>query len=529
MTTLVRRRAGPPGSPWLTLPRFIAASGVGCALLLAEPAITDPDFWWHLRNGQLLLTLGRLIPTSPYTFTVLTHHWVMQEWLTEVWFAVLTGASGRLGVLVYGDLLMLVLVGAILLRARLMGAGHGLTLGLGALMVGLGAAPIWGPRPQMESYALLAVSLYCVERQLRRGGWSAAWLPPLFLLWTNLEAGFIAGEAVLLVILGVEGWRWWRRWPGATSLRNLRVLAAAAAASVAATLVDPNGAALLLYPFQTQFDTAQQRLIAEWHSPDFHMAVLWPFLFLILSLAVLLARYRRCNGRDALLLLLVTPLAFQSVRQTAVLVVVAVPVWMVGVEILRRAIAARWPRRWPQGPQPRLIRAVEGLMLAMIVALAATQLAAGALPRVRSAVYIARWPVCAALWLRAGPGNLRIFNQYGDGGFLADHLPQDRVFIFGDAALMGNGLLTQYGRTIDLAPGWLRSLDRSRSQLVVYERGTPFALALTHVPQWVTVYQDRRVIVWERRALLGRLRLPPVPGTTGWARLGAPACAGAHP
>ena len=502
---------------------------MGCALLLAEPAITDPDFWWHLRNGQLLLTLGRLISTSPYTFTALSHHWVMQEWLTEVWFAVLTGVSGRLGVLVYGDLLMLVTVGAILLRARLMGAGHGVTLGLGALMVGLGAAPIWGPRPQMETYALLAVTLYLVERQLRRGGWSAAWLPPLFLLWTNLEAGFIVGEAFLLVILGVEAWRWWRRWPGAASLRNLWVLTAATAAAVAATLVDPNGPVILLYPFQTQFDTAQQRLIAEWHSPDFHLTVLLPFLFLVLSLAVLLARYRRCSGRDALLLLMVTPLAFQSVRQTAVFVVVAIPVWMVGVETLRRAVAGRSPRRWPQGPQPRLIRAVEAGMLAVIVLVAGTQLAAGALPRVRSAVYVARWPVCAALWLRGGPPHLRIFNQYGDGGFLADQLPQDKVFIFGDAALMGNALLSQYGRTIDLAPGWLRTLDRSRSQLVVYERGMPFALAVTHTPQWVRVYQDRRVIVLERRALLHRLRLPPVPGASGWARLGAPACVGARP
>ena len=48
-------------------------------------SISDPDFWWHLRTGQLLIANHlQLLGTSPYTYTVPTHHWTMHEWLCEV-------------------------------------------------------------------------------------------------------------------------------------------------------------------------------------------------------------------------------------------------------------------------------------------------------------------------------------------------------------------------------------------------------------------------------------------------------------
>lgn len=44
--------------------------------------------------------------------------------------------------------------------------------------------------------------------------------------------------------------------------------------AVAAT---PHGLSLYPYPFQTQGSVAQQKLIVEWFSPDFHQIYLRPF------------------------------------------------------------------------------------------------------------------------------------------------------------------------------------------------------------------------------------------------------------
>src|SRR5947199_8934958 len=63
--------------------------------------------------------------------------------------------------------------------------------------------------------------------------------------------------------------------------RRLAVIGLASAVAVAAT---PHFLSLYPYPFQTQGSEAQQRLIVEWASPNFHSLELRPFegmIFLI--------------------------------------------------------------------------------------------------------------------------------------------------------------------------------------------------------------------------------------------------------
>ncbi|HVA21536.1 MAG TPA: hypothetical protein VNN74_05515 [Candidatus Micrarchaeia archaeon] len=529
-----RRRTVPShrsaaGAGWLTVPRFLTASGLLVAMLAVPPAITDPDFWWHLRTGATLLRTHRLIATDPYTFTAVHHHWVLQEWLTELGYAALSGGGARAALVVGFELVALFMLAAILLRARLLHPVGAVSLGLGAVVTMLAGAPVWGPRPQMETYLLLAVTLWLAERQLRRGGRAALWLPPIFLLWSNLEAGWVLGLGLLLVVLAVEGARRWAGGRAGPAARDLRRLASATLFALLAILVNPNGPQILVYPFQTQFDTVQQRLIQEWHSPDFHLVALWPFLALLLSLFVLLLRYRRCSLRDTALLLLVTPLALQSVRQTAVFAVVAAPVWIAQLDGAVTELAGRRRRPRTLRRPPLAVRLAAGLELGAILAVLATRVAAAAVPAGGSAFYVPRFPVCAAHWLSRAPGRLRLFNLYQDGGYLIDHLPEDRVFVFGDAALMGNGVLLRFAAVAGLAPGWLGELDRSRTQLVVYERGTPLAQALGQVRGWPLVYHDRRMDVFARADSPARLHLPATPTAAGWRRAGLAACIAERP
>jgi hypothetical protein len=127
--------------------------------------------------------------------------------------------------------------------------------------------------------------------------------------------------------------------------------------------------------------------------------------------------------------------------------------------------------------------------------------------------------------LDLAPSGLRIFNQYGDGGFLAYTVPRDKVYIFGDAALMGSPLLERYASIIDLGPEWINQLDSSPSQVVVFERGTAFPDALQQEAQWRLVYRDRRVEVFERTRLLDSVRLPANPTAQTWRQQGVAACA----
>ncbi|HZB97033.1 MAG TPA: hypothetical protein VE219_00390, partial [Candidatus Sulfotelmatobacter sp.] len=72
-----------PGGLFLT-----AVLLLGALPLISE--IRDPDFWWHLRAGQLILERHALLGNDPFTYTVpASRTWTMHEWLTEVMFAAL--------------------------------------------------------------------------------------------------------------------------------------------------------------------------------------------------------------------------------------------------------------------------------------------------------------------------------------------------------------------------------------------------------------------------------------------------------
>ncbi len=506
------------------MPRFVTLLGLAAGMLAARPQVLDPDFWWHLRNGNTMLSTGHLIHVNPYAFMAAGHHWVLQEWLSETWMAFVAAFSGRPGVVLVYWLITLAMLLVIWARARELGPVNGITVGVGLLLAALSAYPILGPRSQMESYLLIGVVLLVVERQLRRGGRIAWALPFMFLLWTNLHAGFIMGLILLLAVLAAEAAcvALGRR----TREQRERILQLlwATIASFAASLINPNGPVIIFYPFQTQFSSAQQNLIQEWHSPDFHVGVLVPLLIFIASLLFLVVRYRGLALRELLVLGLSLLVTLQSVRNLVILVVAGIPVWIFLAERIRRELAARWRLRL-RPRQPPLAVLLELGSLGALIAVLAVQVTVLASPSLDSPTYVGAFPVCAASWLETGPSGLRVFNQYGDGGFLAYTVPKDKVFVFGDAALMGSRVLREYAAIIDLSPSWLKALDTSPSELVLFERGSAFPDALQRQPNWTMVYRDRRVEVFARTSLLATLHLPSNPSAGYWMRRGIPACA----
>lgn len=491
-------------------------------MLAARPQVTDPDFWWHVRNGNTLIATGHLIQVNPYAFMAVNHHWVMQEWLTEVWMAAAVAAGGRPAVVAVYWFVTLGMLLAIWARAKIIAPVHGATVGLGLVFAALCAYPILGPRPQMESYFLVAVTLLIAERQLRRGGLAALWLGPLFLIWTDLEAGFIIGLIFLAAILAVEAALVVSGRRTVQESRRLMVLGVGTLCAFGASLVNPNGATMLIYPFQTQFSSAQQALIAEWHSPVFSMPVLIPLLLFILSLAVLLVRDRQVPLRDVVVIGLALLVTLQSVRNSVVLLAVATPIWIVTADRSLRRLGSRGA--WGRRRQPRLAVGLEAAYLVGLLAVIGWQVGIEATPALASTTYVNSFPVCAATWLRSAPPGIDIFNQYGDGGFLAYQVPRDKVYVFGDAALMGPTVLRSYAAIVDMSPGWLRTLNSSPSQLVVFERGSAFPDALQRQPSWTLVYRDPRVEAFERTSLLGTLHLPRTPSASWWRQRGLGRC-----
>jgi hypothetical protein len=114
------------------------------------------------------------------------------------------------------------------------------------------------------------------------------------------------------------------------------------------------------------------------------------------------------------------------------------------------------------------------------------------------------WPVAASDWLAAHPDvGTRMYNQYGWGGYLAYRFyPEQnrRVFIFGEAALMGDQFLNEYQDVQTLRPDWEQVLDRYQVDYVIYNKGEALSNVLASEPdRWTLVYSDNVAVIYVRK------------------------------
>ncbi|MFN2569593.1 MAG: hypothetical protein ABR564_08340, partial [Candidatus Dormibacteria bacterium] len=168
-------------------------------------------------------------------------------------------------------------------------------------------------------------------------------------------------------------------------------------------------------------------------------------------------------------------------------------------------------------PSPALRAGAFLVMALAVVSAIGAKFANAIATREDSASYARDFPVCATRWLARAPSGLKIFNQYGEGGYLAYRLSSrgDRVYIFGDAALMGDELLLDYGDIESLKPRWDQLIRRSGANLVLFDAGTPLATVLEASSRWTKVYSDELNVAFVPVGRVPALALPDAPAGAG--------------
>jgi len=479
-------------------PRALFLGGIMMAILaaLVQP-VEDPDFWWHLRTGRWIVEHAALPSHDLYTFTVPSHIWIDHEYLTEIlmWLGYRIGGTFVValgfGALTFAGFCLIWRTADVARRPYLI-AGLGLALG------GIAGGPIWGPRAQMVTFFFSCLELLWLRWYMRGSSRAIYWFPFVMALWANLHGGWAVGFAFLGVALLTEAVGWvLDREPGhLMRLRRLGLISLASAVAVGAT---PHGVALYLYPLKTLSSGAQQSLIVEWFSPNFHLNSMRPLELMIFLLIIAFA-LRRPSTYDLLLALATLGLALESVRHIALFVAATTPI-----------LIDHWSGIWNEHRRPNRLRPIAtvrpwmaGVTIAGLLLIALTSgasMARGALAQNR--MLAQSFPVGAANWLAAHPGvGTRMFNEYGWGGYLIFRLypaPQRRVYIFGEAELMGDPMLLEYEDVQTVRSDWLSVLDRRRIDYVVDDRGGALTNALEATGQWRIAYQDHVSVILVRQ------------------------------
>ncbi|MBI3477264.1 MAG: hypothetical protein HY010_16145 [Acidobacteria bacterium] len=479
----------------MKIPRLDRARTFAGILLFGLLAMTarnavDPDLWWHIRTGEWIVQTGHIPHTDSFSFTRAGSPWVAHEWVSEVVFYGISKYLGTAGLILFAA--MVTTAGFLILYWRCRAKPHwaAAAVALGALA----AAPAWGVRPQMFTFLFASLLLWLLERGQDHPR-LLLWIPPLFVLWLNLHAGFALGPALILAYiigmisesaLGETGWQEVRSQIGR--------LALAFVACLALIPLNPSGAELYRYPLQVLRSAGMRSFIVEWFPPDFHQLRYLP-VFLIWTALLIALRTLSSRPKSRLLFpLLMTFLAsLDAVRHIPIFVLLATPVIAVALSEVASARSVGSSRRTTGSPRLQLAFRVS--ILVLMAGFAMTRCLD--LVRRQSQTEAEMFPTRAIDFLHSHPQPSRLFIYYDWGGYAVARLyPEYRVFVDGRADLYGDAILHQFQQTIQLQTGWRQVLEQSGIQSILVPPSSALAQGLFLDPGWHAEYTDSQAVLF---------------------------------
>lgn len=473
-----------------SFPALLGAVLVGVTFEIDRPLRLDPDTWWHIKYGTMILQTGHWPTVDTWSFTVNGMPRVAYEWGGEV----ITALAYRWGGLRGMDVLLITLTSIIVLllyyfawlrcrNSKAAFAGTILMLPIAALCFTL--------RPQLLGYVFLLITLISLERY-RQGEQKSLWvLPPLFLAWVNTHGSFTLGFMVL-GLYWLSGLKEFSA-GGITSVRwrqEQRIhMELVCLLSVMVLPVTPYGTRLATVPFEVATSLPLNFAdIIEWQplSTNYWQAKLL-LILLFAFIAAQIAFRLRYRLEDLALYLVIAYSTFVHFRFVIVYVIVFAP--------LAAEILARWtPAYNPKVDKP-------GINAFLIIA--ATIGMVWSLPsqhQLGKNVAMA-YPVEAVRYLQEHPVPGRMLNDYSFGGYLIwSRVPEQKVFIDGRGDIYEQaGVLSAYGDVMNLRPDAMAVLQSYRINYCLIPQNSALAVLLSASFDWKEVYKDPLSAIFVRQ------------------------------
>ena len=407
----------------------------------------DPDFGWHLRMGEIILSKG--IPHGdPLSYTMPSYPFVDHEWLTNVLFSFLYSSIGLGGMSIFFAALTLIAVGIPFLFS------HPKWRLLPFLLAAISFMPYLGIRPQIFSWVFFSLLLFVVfqEKLWKRFKW---FLPLLILLWTNLHGSFPLGVLVIALAAFFRGFQGKSEarnpkfeannkvqnkkyknaraaFDAVLNLKNLNFGIVSnfdirisdlviVALCLVVTIINPYGARVWWEVWMQLSDPTLKWAIQEWLPALFLFNL--PFFVLLCVSVPLVWKYRKQFRPINLTLYGATLLmAMSSGRHVPFWLLVALPMTIQGLEYLYEEVVD-----YKHGKERFAV--VYKVFIIGVVAMISIDFLL-MLPQARFS-HLSRSPEQAVAFLKANPSKGNVFNEYGLGGYLIWQYPEKKVFIDG--------------------------------------------------------------------------------------------------
>lgn len=496
---------------WFDVRRLaVALLFVGLFAMAVRTPAADTDTWWHLQSGRVMWETRRPLRIDLFSHTRAGVPWVNHSWLSQVWMFWLFDYFAQSGLALWVASTVVATFALVYLQME----GSPFTRAFIVILAAVTSAVVWIARPQLVSLLFTATVSYVLYLWKWRGVNRIWTLPPLFVLWVNLHAGYVLGFMVLAAFIGGEllnhalnrilG-------PSLQPVLNWRQLGWLAWVSILSALllaINPNTTRMWTYYLDTVNISVLQDYIQEWQSPDFHPLHTQPFIWLLLiTCAAFGLSGRRVDGTDLVLVGLFAYAALLAARNIGPFALVTAPALSRHVNAFltsARAGERNRPRYLDIAIEPRarpLFGAVNLWLLILLTALATFKVRMSLNPAADEEAQRRYLPVQAVAWIREHRPPGEIFNPYNWGGYLIWELwPDYRVFVDGRTDLYGDALLAEYLEIQRGEPGWETKLARYNVNLVLTYPDDALSARLECDRGWKLVYRDDMAVIWQRVA-----------------------------
>jgi hypothetical protein len=458
----------------------------------------DAEIWRNLSVGNWILTHRSWPRAGVFSLNAST------AWRDCTWgYDVLSAAAYRLlGLRAIPALLMVFRVAFAVVTFVLAGGTRYFWRSAAFSLVAQFVLAMIGPNPVFFSATLFGVELIALREIQRTGTVRLLYaLPLLFLLWANVDTGFIYGLAtygLFLAALVVESHArptdvnpsedWCAKIP-------VRPAAIAGLASAALSLINPYGYFPYITFFQNQRDAISVNLVdhsaMSFHRPEDYL------LLLLAMLAFLVLGYRHSHNTFPIsLLALSSILAFRAESARWLLVLAALSVLGDYMEERRfREVSSIWDWRWIEVP---------AFASAIIVSVALFLVVPGSRNAQISRVG-QRFPVQACDYIRQHDLPKPLFNQQKWGSFLTWYLPEYPVVIDGRRGLYSEQDESDYSKAMKADIPYQAYPPMRQAQTLLLEKSSLMGEALREVAAFQLVYEDDLAIVLLQQAREGNL------------------------
>ena len=470
---------------------FAAAGVLEARHLTSLSALTNADIWWHLRTGLWILQ-NHALPHAGLFSQSPDLPWIAASWIYDVKLAIFYKLFGLAAIPIFSISFK---VGLAIVTFLLAGGRRGNFWA--ALIVSAIAQYILAGVPATPRCG--SVLLFGVELLLLLDSRHCAslrplfWLPPLFLVWANLDPYFAYGLALLLLFLAAaaieKALSSSPPHPAHTpklAAMNLAPtsLAMIAAASAIATMITPYFYRPWSVFFSTVFSTANPYL-PDYRAPGFRQPKDYLLLLFVMSAFLALGMRR---SRDTFLIALLAAsaaLSFHSQRDLWMVVLAASAV--LGQTLsAKNQIDSITPK--PEDPYLRPIFIAAALAI-FIVALAAAILIPHR-PEALLAKAGQNYPVAAADYIREHRLPQPLFNAFEWGGFLTWYLPEYPVAIDGRIDLYGDDFIAECSKVMSVEARYTDFPAMANAATIILPRSAVMAQALSSLPAYKVAYGD---------------------------------------